>query len=197
MFERLTQTSSSKGTFNVHSLSQNSHGNLQVTCTIMHLTMFQWYPAFASVSPIEILLSQTWKRCKVISLGPRAPGPSFSHPICNKLQLRLLARTQSSASYLLSHSRYPQLFHENSVVAVKTQKLWSLESTSIRMLPGELDMFASKIPINIWGHPHAAQGVGKSLFVANDWFWLLQSPSFVEIPMFIMWNPHHFLLWYS
>ena len=96
MFERLTQTSTSKGTFNVHSLSQNSHGNLQVTCTIMHLTMFQWYPAFASVSPIEILLSQTWKRCKVISLGPRAPGPSFSHPICNKLQLRLLARTHLS-----------------------------------------------------------------------------------------------------
>jgi hypothetical protein len=60
------------------------------------------------------------------------------------------------------------MFHENCVVAVKTQKLLSLESSSIRMLPGELDMFASKIPIKIWGHPHAAQGVGESLFVAND-----------------------------
>ena len=187
MFERLTQTSTSKGTFNVHSLSQNSHGNLQVTCTIMHLTMFQWYPAFANVSPIEILLSQTWKRCKVISLGPWAPGPSFSHPICNKLQLCLLARTH--LSQVLPICCPIPVIHRCFMKIVwllsKPKNCCPLNQVQSVCFRVSLTYLLARSPSkygDIRMPPRALENLSSWQTIDFD---CIQSPSFVEIPIFI------------
>ena len=183
---------------------------MQVTCTIMHLTMFQSYPAFANVSRIETLLKRTWKRCKIISLGPRATGPSFSHPICNTLQLSPLARSHLR-QVLRTCCSIPAIHRCFMKISWKLCGCWqnphccSLNQVqSASVFPGEMSHNVLMLQSLLVIDPHQNMLVtwaclgcyiiplrGKRLiFIAS----IPISCRYLHVHW---WNPCHFLLWSS